>query len=86
VHKALTVAGVQIRPSTRPGILTEQQLDQVKLDYQTGSSLMVIAEKLGVSGGTVRRALDRLGVEVRPAGQPRRDVAGDQHSDVPASP
>ncbi len=81
VHKALTIAGVPIRPSTRPTILTEQQLDQVKLDYQSGSSLMVIAKKHGVSGGTIRRALDRIGVPVRSAGQPRRYLPGEQLSE-----
>ena len=42
------------------------RLEEAIRDYNNGNSIISIATKLGVAGDTVRKALNRAGVKLRP--------------------
>jgi transposase-like protein len=43
-----------------------ERLQQAIRDYQGGRSIFSIAKEMGVAGDTVRKALNRAGVRLRP--------------------
>lgn len=49
--------------------LTEEQVDEAQQMYATGMPLLAVGRELGVSQGTIRRALSARGVTIRPRGR-----------------
>ena len=67
VHRA-SVSIVRDRQSVprRYRMVEGARLEQVVRDYREGKSIISIANELEVAGDTVRKALTRAGVELRP--------------------
>jgi transposase-like protein len=67
MRKRLAAAGVRIRSGGRPGLLTGADvLTELAAAYRAGATLRELAERYGVSDGTVLHRLQELGVERRP--------------------
>jgi IS30 family transposase len=70
IQRVLVGADVALRPMGKPCKLTAEQVAQAAVDYQAGESTVVIGKRLGVGSETVRRALLRAGVALRPRTRP----------------
>lgn len=76
VHRRLTAAGVQLRPSggragaKPPRPLAEQEIQAVAAEYLTSAvSLEVLGARYERTGGAIARLLRGQGIEVRPRGR-----------------
>jgi len=65
VHKALKKNGVQTRPNPHARLLSNQQSDQLALDYQAGGTHDSLEQKYGVSDSVIARVLREHGVQPR---------------------
>lgn len=58
-----------------PRKLTPAKEAKVVEAYENGDSLVVIADKFGISAGTIRTVVRRAGVDLRPVGRPKFKTA-----------
>lgn len=58
-----------------PRKLTPAKEAKVVEAYQRGDNLTDIADKFGISAGTIRSVARRAGLELRPVGRPKTKTA-----------
>lgn len=79
VRRRLISAGVSMRPRGEPRAyaLSEATYEQLRKEYEGGSTIAEMASKWAVSRDALRSALARAEVKMRPPGR-RRSVAPDE--------
>jgi transposase len=82
VGHSLKRSGVERRPAGHDWHFDDRESAAIATEYEAGLSVQALASRYECDRGTIRRAIKRAGVEIRPRGAKERAVVGAQFDDI----